>query len=246
MLKELIYKQALKLNRLEHKTLESPFMFHASEAGECSRRIWFKKQNRPYERKEDDENNQARVQILLRGGRYIQELITDLIKQAPGVHITNIEDDRLLECVSPKGKSFCVLAHSDGLLYFTKSKDYYVLEVKGISTFSCKNKGWELSDGDIETLKKAYASAIPQGRMYARAFSKSANGIKIKGIIIIVFDKNNSTLYEFLIPIDEKSTDRIIKKFGNIVDGVEPPCDYLKNDSKCNFCPWPTECGHGR
>lgn len=239
--KSLIYNQALKLKKIRCAREFKPEQFHASEAGDCARSLYFKHIGRDSERVEENSDEEARVEMLLDDGTYVhQSQITKYIMQAPGIHITNIEDNRVLFC-----DGFIISGHPDGVLYDPKSKERWILEVKGISTHRIGYRGKErLVDDDIETLKTVYPSAIPQARIYSKMYNT-------KGAVILVRNKDNAAIYQFILYRDEEAENRIIERFRKIhkacVDkknGIA--CDFIKSDYRCKFCLYPGECGSGR
>lgn len=233
-LKREIYKAALRLKKSRQRRVELPNFFSASEAGECRRALALRKLNKEPTRTEKDAWDEARVEMLLADGRLHQAAITQYIHNIPNVYITNIED----MLIKPY-KNIFVTGHPDGILTEVKEKKNTILEVKGLSRFTCQ----KLKDGDIETLKEAYPKAIPQSRMYMWLS-------EIEHAKIIVKDKDRSELYEFDLGHSEEPVLRILEKFNSIFEELTakrtPACDYLKGDKRCMFCPYPEECGEGR
>ena len=249
-IKNLIYKQALRQRKIKSPRLESKWHFHASEAGECPRMLYFKHLNRESEEKFESLEHEARVQMLLGDGVGVhQNRITEYIKESPNVHITNIEEDRALAC-EYKGTPYIITGHADGLLLFTKPKSYWILEIKGVSTYNIAPfRKQRLFDEDIDSLKLVYPKAIPQSRMYCMMYEHDPDR-KIEGSIILIRDKNDSAIYEFHIPRDKKAESRIIDKFGVVANALanegNVPCDFMKGDYHAKYCKYPNECGVGR
>lgn len=249
-IKRMIYEEALKLKRLSIPRVSQPYQFGASEAGECPRVIYLRRTGRKSEEKFKSEEDEARIEMLLNDGAGIhQERITDYIKQSPGVHITNAEEGRVLFC-EYKDVPFIITGHTDGVLFFTKGKERWILEVKGVSTNNIAPfHKLRLFDEDIDSLKLVYPKAIPQSRMYRRLYT--CKDYPIVGSIVLIKNKNDSGLFEFHFPADEKIEDRIIEKFGKIAYALKhetdtPICDYMKKDYATKYCIYPDECGVGR
>lgn len=240
-LKRLIYKQALHLKRVSHKRIESPYLYHASEAGDCKRTIYLKRVGKIPEREPATVEKQAELQMLFNDGRFHQRAITEYLFQAPGVHITNIEDDRIIPVTLENGQLIIISGHPDGIAYDPKPRERWVVEVKGINHFSCQ----KLVDDDIETLKIAYPKAIPQTRMYCKMYDTV-------GGIVLIKNKNTSSINQFHIPRDEKAEERLIAKFSEVAlalfnsKDAPPSCDYIKGDRSTNYCDYPSDCGVGR
>lgn len=237
--KKLIYSQALRLKKIRIPRIPYENIFGASEAGDCTRSIYMKHMGNKPNNKFDSDIEEARVEILLGDGNYHEATIINYLKEAPKVHVTNMQEDRVLWC------SECfIIGHPDAIIHDVTEDKKYVLEVKGLSTFSIGFKGKErLRDNDLDSLKDVYPTAIPQARLYRRMFD-------VDGAFIIVKNKDNSSLYEFFLEADPQIEARIMDKFDSIAKAIKerrvPPCDYIKTDSKCKYCPYPEECGKGR
>lgn len=238
--KSLIYRQVLKTRKLTPPRQFTPTLFHASEAGDCARQLYFKHCGRASERVEEDLDEVARVEMLLNDGESVhQNQIVKYIQQAPGVHIVNPGTRTLFL------DGFMVVGTPDGYMYDIKGKESWILEVKGISTHRIGYKGKErLVDDDIDTLKNVYPSAIPQARIYSRMYDT-------KGAVILVRNKDNAAIYQFILYRDTEAEERIIDKFRKISkacvankNGVA--CDFMKSDYRCKYCAYPSECGNGR
>jgi len=240
-LKKLIYKQALHLKRITLKREESPYIFHASEAGKCIRSLVQNRRGKFPDREPLPLTKQAELEMLFNDGRMHQRAITEYLFQAPGVHITSIEETKVMHLANPDNSiSIVIVGHPDGVVYETKLKERWIVEIKGLNHFACQ----KLKDGDVDTLKSVYYHAIPQSRMYSRMFDT-------KGAVILVKNKNTSVIYQFIIPRDEEAELRIIAKFIRVAqtckDNLDmPSCDWTKGDRNTNFCDYPNDCGVGR
>lgn len=239
-LKPLIYRQALKLKTLNRPRVHYPNIFHASEAGDCTREIYFRRAGREPENSFDSKVEEARVSMLLNDGRMHQAGVTGYLQQAPGIHVTNIETDGVLV----EGP-IIITGHPDAIVHDSKTGEIGILEVKGLSTKIPWFTKVKFEDYNIDTLKTNYPKAIPQARVYMKMFGASTASIIIK-------DKNDSTLWEFEIEHDEKIYQNIVEKFKSIhkslIAGNDKGvfCDFMKNDKRSKFCNYQSECGYGR
>lgn len=243
-LKKMIMQQALRLEKIKVPRQHTPDIFHVSELGECRRALFLKKRGEPHGLRADTSEALANLLMLLNDGKHHQRTITEYLWQAPGIHVTNIEEDRTILRMLPNGRYYAIVGHPDGIMYSTEEKKNYVLEVKGLSGFLCRDfKGNpRLVDDDIETLKKVYPSAIGQCLMYMheKMFNTDAGKILIK-------NKNNSELFEFTIERDDDRVEKIMQRIDNLymdcIDSNMPLCDYVKGDRECKYCPFPDHCG---
>lgn len=230
--RDLMYKQLLRNKRLAElePRVETMYVFHGHEAGDCARKIFLRHKNTPPEGDKRDANALAELQFLFSDGYRHQESIVSLLKQCPNVQVTNEEEGRIVKC----GNVF-VSGHPDLIVHHSKA-GRYVGECKGLNHFFCQ----KLVDGDIESLKTVYHSAIPQTRIYSAMYDTDGGYIWIK-------NKNTSKIYEFFVPRNEEAELRILEKFNKVFDAIvndmAPPCDYLKGDTRCKFCPYPSSCG---
>lgn len=241
-LKELVYKQVLRLEDIKKIRTESPYLFRASEAGDCKRVLWQRKLNYKPEYSYKDDDDRARVMMLLNDGAGVhQSQLTKYLYQTPELDITNIEEDRSMVVSREEELLFTVTGHPDGIIYDKVESKSIVLEVKGISTNYCR----KLEDNNLDMLKAIWPTgykAILQTRIYMdRDMFNTEEGI------IILKDKNNSALYEFHIERDDSITEKIINKFVSVykacLEKKMPECNYVKGDKRCMYCPYPKDCG---
>lgn len=237
-LKEAIYAQAIREEKLRVPYQHAPNIFHVHEAGYCALSIYLSKLNTPSEK----EDNDGRVNMLLADGHMHQAQLTGYMHRAPNIHITNIEEDRALLI-----DGIAIIGHPDAILYDAKSKKRWVIEIKGLTRYNrlflnTKNCP-TVEDDDIEGLKEGYPNAIPQSRLLTRMFDT-------EGAIVLVKNKDTSELKEFHIERDTEAEDRIIKKFMKIAEwlkqGTLPACDFIKGDKRSNYCKYVSQCGTGK
>lgn len=238
-LKDLIYEQVLEEDSYTIRQEPVRNVFRASEAGDCKRVLWMRKEGNPEVREYDNEETRARVLMLLGDGRMHQDRLTGLLSKSPRVQITNIESDWIL-----LSGDIVITGHPDLVVHYYESDDKEglekcVVDVKGISTSYCR----KLEDENLDMLKAINPTgrkAIPQLRLYMKMADATLGKIIIK-------DKNTSALFEFTIERDKEKEDKIIEKFQEIykdcMRGRMTDCDFLKGDKRCNYCPYPKDCG---
>lgn len=241
-LKGMILKQALRLENLDGGRKQSPDVFGVSEVGRCRKEIYLKKMGYKPEIQAKDEEDKARIIMLLNDGKYHQDSITRYIWQAPNVHLTNIEQDRYIFRTLENGRSYVIIGHPDGIAHDVKEGKKYVLEVKGLSRYLCRDfKGNpRLFDDDLDSLKSVYPTAIPQTIIYMEMFETD-------GAVILVKNKDNSELYQFRMKRDKERAEKILQRCDSLYmaccDSKMPMCDYVKSDKNCKYCPFPEYCG---
>lgn len=239
-LKEILYKQVLRLDDIKSPRGESPYIFRGSESGDCKKVLFLRKLNNKPEYSYKSEDDRARVLMLLNDGAGVhQSQVTKYLFQTPNIDITNIEEDRSLPISRENKLLFTITGHPDGIIYDKKENKTAVLEIKGISTNYCR----KLEDENLDMLKAIWptgAKAIPQIRLYMDLFNTNYG-------IIILKDKNSSALYQFTIERDDAKTEKIINKFVEVfkacLNRQSPACDFVKGDKKCMYCPYPKDCG---
>jgi len=241
-LKVAILKQALRLDKLGGGRKQTPDVFSVSEVGRCRKETYLKKMGYKNEIRADTPEDKARVIMLLNDGRFHQRTVTEYLWQAPGYHITNIEEDRYIFRTLENGRSYAIIGHPDGIVYGVEEKKRAVLEIKGLSRFLCRDfKGNpRLVDEDIETLQKVYPSAIPQTLLYIEMFETEEG-------VVIVKNKDTSELFQFTIKRNKDRTDKIIERLDVLymacATSTPPVCDFIKSSKECKYCPFPEHCG---
>ena len=227
-LRKIILREVLRQKEIEGNRFWSDRVFHAHEAGKCPREIYFRRSKKP-ERTFESRSEEARIALLLGDGRPHQESVSKPLRSSPELELTNVEHMRTLPI-----DDFFIVGSDDGIVHFKEKR--YVIEVKGLSTWTCK----KFKEETIEELKQAYPTAIAQARMYSRIWYTN-------GAFILVKDKDNAKLYEFFLPRNEKAEDRIIEKFRIIrkalIEGRPPGCSFEKGEWQQKYCDYPSECG---
>lgn len=238
-LKERVYEHILKLNDLTTYPKESSLIFRASEVGDCKKVLFYRKMNVKPEEGYTSDEDKARVLLLLRDGNRHGDSIIDIVKQLPNVEATSMEQGRTLTYTTLKGRTIYITGHPDAVVHDIEEGKKFVLEIKGISTYYCKN----LEDENLNQLKAIYPTgykAIPQLRIYMEMFDADYG-------MIILKDKNTSAWYQFTIDKDENRFANLMKKLGSVSDACleqkPPECDFLEGDKRCKYCPYPEYCG---
>lgn len=226
-----IYKNARTLRDREVKRSADPRCFHASESGDCRRQIALRKSGTKVER-EDEPSSILRLQ----DGHVHHQAVRDLISQLPMVTLTNAESSEILFVELDGYPPFVITGHCDGIVNDLNGDEEAVLEVKGLNRFSFQ----KLKNEEIETLKAVYPKAIPQARLYMAMFEKTK-------AIILIKNKDTSELKQFTLEHDDAKFMKIVTRFAEIAKSVKegdlPLCDFLKNDRRCTYCPFPSMCG---
>lgn len=231
-LRKIILAQALREKRLSGERRNNPKVFHASEAGDCSRAMYFRRTGVEEERDFKSKDDEARVQMLLDMGRHHQDFISGYIKRAPNVHLTNVEHTRYHHI-----DDFMVVGSPDGVIHDSKTKERFVLEVKGLGAIA-----WKIKQESLQSLREHYPSAIPQARVYSSKQFYDTDGAKI-----LCVNKQTNDFSEITLDRNEKAEEGIFNKYQAvrvaILKGKEPDCDVDPNGWQCKYCPFKSKCG---
>lgn len=224
-----IYQNARVLRESETRREGNPRHFHASEAGDCKRQIALRKLNTTPETKDDS------ISLLrLEDGHMHGSAVRHLVSRIPGIHVTDVERDEIIFAELDGCPSIVITGHCDFIIHDLETKTRHVVEVKGINRFSFG----KLKNEDIDSLKDGYPKAIPQCRLYCYMHDTD-------GGIVLVKCKDTSEYKQFTLERDKKKEFKIIQRFAEIARDITqvPACDFLKGDKRCNYCPFPSQCG---
>lgn len=227
-----IYQNARVLRELETKRTGDYRHYHASEAGDCRRTIALKKLNTVPETTDDS------ISLLRLGDGHMHgNAVRDLVARIPGIQVTDVERDELIFAELDGYPPIIITGHCDFIVHDAETKTRGIVDVKGINRFS---KIWKAKSEDIEALREGYPKAIPQVRLYNYMHDTDWG-------MVLAKNKDVSEYRQYTIPRDKKKEFTIVKRFAEIAkdvsEGTVPPCDFLKGDSRCKYCPFPSMCG---
>jgi CRISPR/Cas system-associated exonuclease Cas4 (RecB family) len=227
----LIYQNARVLREKETKREGDPRLYRVSEAGECARQIALRKLNTPTERTEE-----AVDWLRLEDGHMHHNHLRSVVARLPGVYLTDVESSEVIFAELPGLPPITITGHCDGIIHGLDNGARYILEIKGLNRFSAQ----KIKNNDYESLKEVYPKAIPQARLYSFMYDTA-------GALILIKSKDTAELKQVVIPRDDAKAFKIIERFSKIAKAIQdnniPPCDYLKKDRRCTYCPFTSKCG---
>lgn len=240
-LKQEVYKEILARKEARLNRTESKYIFRASEAGDCRKVLFNRKMNIPPENSFKDSDNEAEVMMMLEDGVMHQEQVTKHIERVGKYRVTNVEDDRVFNVNAGDNSVLTISGHPDLIVHDEETGLKFVVDVKAVSTYYCKN----LADNDFDALKRIYPTgykSVPQIRLYMSDYMFDTDGA-----IVFLKDRNTSRLFEFHIEKEQIKADRIIQRFKDVhwacMEQKAPDCDFLEGDKRCKYCPYPGTCG---
>ena len=241
-----------------------PIRFRASEAGECSRRIWYRLSGY-----KPESAKSAFMEFLTAMGDLAHDVVRWRMKRA-GVELFDLtfdeesgsitEDNSRAAMVDKDGEKFTVSFRADGGVMIDGVP--HVLEVKSIDGFSynaMKNvfdkKGWP---GLMDYLRTE--TDRNRGDKYSKWFGQAdVSGLlskeKVHRGYLIIGDRSmgqfgfNGSNEGMAFDLDEDHLQEILRKFAMINrmvrDGTPPMQEYVQTSRDCGYCPYRIQCWKG-
>jgi len=211
--------QALKHkvnNRVKRTYMGTSYIGH-----ECARRVWYH-----YHKPDLQEAIGPRIQRIFDMGHMIEDyLVKMLVSTGLEVHEKDSNGDQFGFEDGP------VRGHIDGVIKnIPESTKAHLLEIKSANN---KNFNSMVKKG----IRNVYEHYWVQAQIYAYK-------MKLDKILFIVYNKDNSELYQERMDVNKKAAKAYLKRAKDLaIEELEPPREY-RNESfyKCKFCPFNKEC----
>ena len=237
----------------------SPMRFRASEAADCSRKIWYRLTGHmPVPRS-------AFLELVSQSGNIHHDFVRHLL-HLYGVKLhglamnedgTVTEDPTIVREFEKNGQKFTVSGRSDGGIdvQIEDEATNAVLEIKSIGAWKYRyiNEAFEKGPQEIyDYIHKNCKSYVYQGTVMALLQDKDY-------VYLLLVNRDNMTIGLFSettgarhgglqFKVDEELREQILSKFARIqkmvYDGTPPPPEFTQNSTECKQCDFMVYC-HG-